>query len=37
MKSKECIECDRPLFDQQTPDDSNLCDMCFVELNQQEE
>lgn len=30
MKNAECIECGRPLFDQNTPDDSNLCDECYA-------
>ena len=32
MKNAECIECGRPLFDQNlAPDDSTLCDDCYVD------
>lgn len=31
MAHRDCIECNRPLFDQSTPDDSNLCDYCYAE------
>lgn len=34
---RECIECNKPLFDQNTPDDSNLCDLCYAEIESQEE
>ena len=27
---KECIECNKPLFDQNTPDDCDLCDECYA-------
>lgn len=30
---KECIECGRPLFDQNTPDESDLCDECYAETD----
>lgn len=32
MKNATCTECDRPMFDQSTPDDCNLCDECWAEI-----
>jgi hypothetical protein len=37
MNNRDCIECGRPLFDQNTPDDSNLCDECYATIESQEE
>lgn len=33
---KECIECNKPLFDQNTPDDCDLCDECYAAQEEDE-
>jgi len=34
---RDCTECNRPLFGQNTPDDSDLCDNCWTEKLEENE